>query len=133
MDAINFLSNRQMNPEDIFSTSQTMTECEEDVSGSLKNLENLLEKQVKTWWDIFTFKHYEKENLIFRSLRWEVSPQDGLIDQKYMDEWLEFFNRRGRELQALVLKRKNIKLEIVNQKIKAIQATLEPVKESNQL
>lgn len=27
----------------------------------IKTLENLLEKQIKSWWDIFTFEHYLKE------------------------------------------------------------------------
>lgn len=90
MDAFNFLSNRQLNPESIFSSNLIITDCEEDFSGMLKTIDNLLEKQIKTWWDVFMFEHYCKENLIFRSLRWEVPPQDGLNNQKYTDEWLDF-------------------------------------------
>lgn len=127
MEAINFLLNRQINSKYIFSTNQVMTECDEDFSGKLKTLENLLEKQVKTWWDMFTFEHSQKENLIFRSLRWEVAPQDGLNYQIFMDEWLEFFNKVGRELQNLVLKRKQIKLGRLNEQINAIQSKLEPI------
>lgn len=44
MDAMNFLSNRQMNPKCVFSMSQEMTDCEEDYTGILKTLDNLLEK-----------------------------------------------------------------------------------------
>lgn len=119
MESINFLSNRQMDPQCFFSFNQEVTEHDEDYTGMFKALDNLLEKQVKTWWDVFTFEHYKKENLIFRSLRWEVSPQDGLTDQKYMDEWLEF-NRVGRELQDLVLKRKRIKLAKLNDRFQFI-------------
>ena len=133
MDAIDFLSNRQISADSIFSSSQEMTDCEEDYPSILKALDNLLEKQVKAWWDVFTFEHYNKEGLIFRSLRWEVTPQDGLTDVKYMDEWLNFFNKVGKELQVLVLKRKQIKLSLINEKIKIIQKQLEPIKESEMI
>ena len=131
MEVINFLSNRQINAESVFSTNQEMAECEEDYPGTLKALENLLEKQVKAWWDVFTFEHYNKEGLIFRSLRWEVTPQDGLTDAKYMTEWLSFFNKAGKELQNLVLKRKEIKLALLNEKIQVLRNKLEPIKETS--
>lgn len=57
MDAINYLSNRQINPECILSTNQEMADCDgEYFSDMLKTLDHLLEKQVKTWWDVFTFE-----------------------------------------------------------------------------
>ncbi|XP_073471443.1 vomeronasal type-2 receptor 26-like [Aquarana catesbeiana] len=126
-------SSQQMDPECVFSSNREMADCEEDFSGTLKTFSNLLEKQIKVWWDVFTFEHYQKENLIFRSLRWEVSPQDGLNDQKYVDEWREFFNKAGRDLQSLVLSRKQIKLGLINEKIRIIQEKLEPIKDSNQI
>lgn len=133
MDPFNYLLNRQMDPECVFSSNHEMADCEEDFSGTLKTLDNPLEKQIKVWWDVFTFEHYQKENLIFRSLRWEVSPQDGLNDQQYVDEWREFFNKAGRDLQSLVLSRKQIKLGLINEKIRIIQEKLEPIKDSNQI
>lgn len=48
-----------------------------------------------------------------------------------MNGWT--FNKVGRELQGLVLKRKLIKLSMLNEKIKAIQEKLEPIKETNQM
>ncbi|XP_073465174.1 NACHT, LRR and PYD domains-containing protein 3-like [Aquarana catesbeiana] len=122
-----------MDPECVFSTSHEMIDCDEDYTGTFKNLENLLEKQIKTWWDVFTFEHYLRENLIFRSLRWEVAPQDGLNEQVFIDEWYEFFNRVGRELQTLVLKRKQIKLSKIKEKITVLQSKLEPIIDSNQM
>lgn len=133
MDLFNYLSDRQMNPEHVFSNNVEMTVDEEDFSVTLRSLENLLEKQIKVWWDVFTFKHYQKENLIFRSLRWDVPPQDGLNDPVFMEEWLAFFNKAGRELQDLVLKRKQIKLGRINENIRQLQEKLEPIKESNQM
>lgn len=133
MEVFNFLTNRQINPDNIFSANQEMAEIDEDVSGMLRSLESLLEKQIKTWWDVFTFTHYQKEKLIFRSLRWDVPPQDGLEDQCFMIEWLEFFNRVGRELQDLVLTRKQVKLGKLNEQISGIRKKLEPISESSQM
>lgn len=105
-----------MDPECVFSTNQVMTDCEEDFSWILKTLENLLEKQVKKLGGMFLHS-----NTMKKKISWEVSPQDGLNEQKYMDDWLEFFNRMRRELQHLELKRKQIKLGILNEKISLIQ------------
>lgn len=102
-----------------------MTKCDEDYTAMLKSLEYQLEKQLK--------KNIMKEKVWFsRSLRWEVSPQDGLTEQVYMDEWLEFFNKAGRELQGLVLKRERLKMNKLNESINLLHTKLEPIKESNQ-
>lgn len=92
MDGNNFLSNISFDAKSVFSANQTISDNDEDCSTLFKMLENTLEKQVKTWWDVFTFEHYLRQNLIFRSIRWEVAPQDSLTNKTFMDEWLEFFN-----------------------------------------
>ena len=105
MDSINFLSNRLLNMDSIF-TNDGGGDDELDFNSLLSTLSNTLEKQVRTWWDIATFEHYLKENIIMRSLRWEVSPQNGLDDVESSSEWLDFFNGVGFKLQQLVLRRK---------------------------
>lgn len=50
-----------------------------------------------------------------------------------MVEWLEFFNKVGRELQDLVLTRKQRKLGRINEQINIIRSKLEPMNESNQI
>lgn len=133
MEAINFLSKRQINPDSVFSSSTELGDCDEDTTSLLKNLDHLLEKLLKTWWDVFTFKHYLKEKLIFKSLRWEVPPQDALTDPSFMKEWLDFFNKAGLELQDLVLTRKEFKFTKINEQIKDIERKLEPIKGTNSI
>lgn len=104
MDIVNFFNSRTLDLESLFS-AENVSRDNTDYSGALNTLGDVLEKLVKTWWDICTFKHYLKESIIMRSLRWEVSPQDGLDDE--YTEWLEFCNGVGLKLQKLVLKNVN--------------------------
>lgn len=72
MDSINYLNNRQVDLDTLFS-SEGEWEVNEDYNGILNSLGNALEKQVSTWWGVCTFEHYLKEKIIMHSLRWEVS------------------------------------------------------------
>lgn len=98
-----------------------------DHTTALRALAHTLEKQIRTWWDISTIEIYLREDIISRGLRWDIAPQDGLEDPTSQNEWLEFFNKCGRELQALILKRKRRKMALIEEKIKALQVELEPV------
>lgn len=127
MDSIRFLSNRHLNMDSIF-TSDEEGEDSMDYNAILSALSNTLEKQVRTWWDIVTFEHYLKENIIMHSIRWEVSPQDGLDDAESSSEWLDFFNWLGFKLQQLVLRRKKRKMISLEKKISELQEKLDPIK-----
>lgn len=122
------MGSRQVDLRSIFSKSTAPQETGDHTS-ALRALSHALEKQLRTWWDISTIEMYLRENLISRGLRWDVAPQDGLDDPTSQGEWLEFFNRCGRELQALILKRKRRKMTLLEEKIKSLQLELEPVKD----
>lgn len=105
MDVIRFLSNRQIDIINLLSVEEQINP-EENYNGMITALGNALEKQVRTWWDICTIEHYLKEQIIVRSLRWEVAPQNGLDDPESMAEWLRLFNGVVLRLQELILQRK---------------------------
>lgn len=105
---------------------------QDDHKGTLLALVNALEKQIRTWWDICTMEQYLKDNIIVRSLRWEVTPQDGLDDFESMTEWLNFFNGAGLKLQELILKWKQLKMTKLVTKINELHAQLDPIKGSPQ-
>ena len=111
MDAIGFLSSRQLDLDNLFSVNEQVRQ-EKNYNSILTALGNLLEKQVRTWWDKGTIKHYLKEKIIVRSMRWEVTPQDAMDDTESVAEWLTFFNDVGLQLQDLILQeeKKNAKI-----------------------
>lgn len=131
MDAVKFLANRQIDLNSIF-TEDTEIAIEENFKSSLLSLGYALEKQVRTWWDISTMEQYVKDNIIVRSLRWEVTPQDGLDDIDSMTEWLDFFNGVGFKLQQLVLRRKQRKMAKLEGLIKELLTKLDPIKDTQQ-
>lgn len=84
MDAVQFISNRSINLDSVFTTDITPVDYVDHSLGYT------VEKQIRTWWNICTFEQYLKDNIIMRSLRWELTPQHGLIDERSMSEWLDF-------------------------------------------
>lgn len=129
MDAISFLRDRQLEVDSIFS-EELVTDVSHDLTSNLNILGFALEKQVRTWWDICTFEKYIKEKIIMRSLRWEVTPQDALDDETSTQEWLDFFNNVGIKLQELILKRKKLKMKILEKKIADLKIILDEDKDS---
>lgn len=84
-----------------------------------------MEKKVSLWWDVSTFETYLKESIVPRRLRWDVPPNDGLVDQESNDEWFKFFNEKGLELLRFLLERKRRKTKIIDQNIAGIREALE--------
>lgn len=68
-----------------------------------------------------------------QSLRWEVSPQDGLDNIDSTSEWLDFFNGVGFKLQQLISKRKRKKMVLLEKNISELQGKLDPIKGTQQL
>lgn len=132
MDALQFLSSRTIDINAIFAINEQAT-AQSNINGVLTALGNVLEKLVRTWWDICTFEQYIKEKILVRSSRWEVAPQDGLDDPESMQEWYEFFTNMGFKLQDLVLARKRKKMSILEGKINEFRLQLEPVKGTQQV
>lgn len=132
MDVLRYLSNRHIDVDALF-TSYEPTTTQTNYNGAMSALGHVLEKQVRTWWDICSLEQYIKEKVIIRSLRWDVTPQDGLDDQGSMQEWLDFFNGVGFKLQQLVLQRKKRKMANLESRINDLQQQLDPIKDSQQI
>lgn len=131
MDIFRYLQSRQIDLDSLFSVDE-QPPTDENFDNLFISLGNALEKQIRTWWDICTIEHYLKERIILRSLRWEVTPQDGLDDPASMQDWLDFFNGVGLKLQQLVLERKKKKMTKLETIIKELQQQLEPIKDLQQ-
>lgn len=81
MNAIQFINNRQIDLNTIFSVNAQLT-TEENYDDVMTALCCALEKQLRAWWDVCTVEHYLKQKTIARNLRWEVTPLDGLDDSE---------------------------------------------------
>ncbi|PIO13460.1 hypothetical protein AB205_0035140, partial [Aquarana catesbeiana] len=92
----------------------------------------LFEKKIKTWWDIVTFEQYLTAKLIPRRLRWEVPPNDGLMDDYSMKEWGDFFTSKGLELIDFLLSRKRRKMILLETQIAELKSSIESHKESEE-
>lgn len=61
-----FVNNTIFNAEDFFA----QTSGNLDINQDFKQLKSALDKQVRTWWDVFTLGKYVKDNNTPRHLRW---------------------------------------------------------------
>lgn len=87
----------------------------------MRKLGHNMEKKVSLWWDVNTFDRYIKASIVPRHLRWEVPPNDGLIDPDSVDEWFRF---------TFLLKRKQKKIRKIDQTIAKLKDQLETHKET---
>lgn len=60
-----------------------------DLGGLFMRLKNLTVSEIHAQWDIAFFEQYLSDNIVPRSLWWEISPQKG---EMQLDEWFEYFN-----------------------------------------
>ena len=130
MDVFQYLEKRDIKITDVFS--RNASEPVNDIAQSFRKLGHLFEKKTKTWWDIVSFEQYLTSKLIPRRLRWDVPPNDGLVDIDSISEWSSFFIKKGMELMELLLVRKQRKLKILNSQINDITTILEPLKDSEE-
>lgn len=72
MDIFEYRASRVVNTEGVFKVYK---EDEGDLSGLFTRLKNLTVSETHTQWDIAYLETYVKNNMVPRSLRWEVSPQ----------------------------------------------------------
>lgn len=132
MEVFSFMEKRKINLEEVFSTTNTSKNRTADLESLMRKLGHNMEKKVSLWWDISTFETYLKESFVPRRLRWDVPPNDGLVDQESNDEWLKFFNDKGLELLRFLLERKQRKTKIIDQNIAEIREELEVFKETTE-
>lgn len=131
MDIFQYLEKREIKLGEIFSRKQNTQEANELALG-FRKLGHLFEKKVKTWWDIVSFEQYLAEKLIPRRLRWEVPPNDGLMDNDSLKEWGDFFTSKGLELVGFLLSRKRRKMTQLDIQIMELKSTMESHKESEE-
>lgn len=115
-----------------FFSRNSSNELINDMSQSFKKLGHIFEKKIKTWWDITSFEQNLSAQLIPRSLRWDLPPNDGLVDEDSMSEWSGFFIKKGFELLELLLTRKRRKMRTLDSQIKDITSSLESLKDSEE-
>lgn len=92
-------------------------------------LKNLTVSETHTQWDIAYLETYVKNNMVPRSLRWEVSPQKGDV---LLEDWFKYFNEAGVNLLTYFIERKSAKLLHLDEEIKTLKDKLNPLRESNE-
>lgn len=101
----------------------------DDLAGCFLRLKNLTITEVHARWDIAYLEEYIKENMVPRSLRWEVNPQK---EDNELGEWFKYFNEAGVGfLQFLVAKKKR-KLTMLDLEINTIRSKLAPFKDDQE-
>lgn len=109
MDVFTYMESRHINLDEVFNPQNHTRKT--DLESLMRKLGHHMEKKVNLWWDTNTFERYIRENIVPRRLRWEVPPNDDLMDKEMMGEWFEFFNSKSLECLMFLLERKQKKNE----------------------
>lgn len=83
-----------------------------------------MDKKSNIWWDQSTMRKYLKDGMVPRKLRWDVPINDGLLGDDDVEEWYTFFAGKGREIMEFLMKRKQRKLNLLENQIKDIRDKL---------
>lgn len=129
MDVFSYVESREIILTDVFSKA-TVNSNQGDLTFSFRKLGHLFEKKIKTWWDIVSIEQYLSAELIPRRLRWDIPPNDGLLDEESNKEWRGFFVSKGLELLGLLLSHKQRKKKWLESQIKEIADRIEPFKDT---
>ena len=127
MDIFDFRSKRVVNLEGVFDTTPITPGS--DVGGLFLRLKNLLVAEIHTQWDIAFLETYIKGAMVPRSLRWEVSPQQGDTD---LMGWFKYFNDSGVAFLRFLLTRRTDKLTRLDNEIELVKDLLTPFKNGDE-
>lgn len=128
MDIFNFMENRTVVLEEVFTTNNSSDTG--DLDTNFRKFGHLMEKKVSLWWDITTHEQYIKEKTVPRRLRWDIPINDGIIDEDGVSEWYKFFNEKGIEVLQFLVRRKQRKVAMINQQIAECKIALKAHKET---
>lgn len=124
-----FLEQREVRLNVVFSDTQSSNNPD-DLSICFKKLGYVFEKKIKAWWDIASFLQYIKCKLVPKRLRWDLPPNDGLVDDESLLELQYFFDKKGQELLELLLVRKQRKIKVLDKQIVDLKNKIEPLQDS---
>ena len=127
MDIFDFRSKRVVNLEGVFDTTPSAPGS--NVGGLFMRLKNLMVAEIHTQWDIAFLETYVKASMVPRSLRWEVSPQQGDTD---VAGWYKYFNDSGVAFLRFLGQRRIDKLATLDDEIKSVKELLTPFKDSDE-
>lgn len=93
------------------------------MGGLFVRLKNLMVSEIHTQCDIAFLEQYVSDDMVPKSLRWEVSPQKG---ESKLQEWYKYFNEAGVKFLEFLVQRKKCKLTRLDIEIKLIKDKLLP-------
>lgn len=120
MDIFEYHSNRKLAVEEVFDTTSVDST---NLRGIFMRLKNVMVAELHASWDIVFLEKYSQEKMIPRSLRWNISPDQGDND---LTEWFQFFNGAGISLLNFLIDRKRKKVFRLNKEISEIKEKLTP-------
>lgn len=120
MDIFEYHSKRKLAVEEVFDTTSVDST---NLRGTFMRLKNVMIAELHASWDIVFLEKYAQEKMTPRSLRWNISPDQG--DNDLLD-WFQFFNGAGISLLNFLIDRKRKKVFRLNKEILEIKERLTP-------
>lgn len=117
MDVFDYRASHKVNTEGVFIA----TGNEMEIGGLFLRLKNVMTTELHLQWDLVFLQQYISEQMVPRSLRWEVQPQQGETDP---DSWFKYFNDAGISFLNVLISKKNSRLLSLDREIKELKDKL---------
>ena len=124
MEVFSFLARRRPDMGDPFENFEDTTAV--NLEQGFKQLKNVMDKQIRVWWDIATLEKYKQAHITPRRLRWDVGPNDGLTEDGLTQAWYNFFNGCENKLLDIIIDRRKIKLNKIETTINGLKESMTP-------
>lgn len=124
MDIFEFRSSRCIDLKDAFNNVDDSQN--NDLGGLFMKLKNLMIAEIHGNWDVAFLEKYLEDQMVPRSLRFEITPQD---DESDISGWYKYFNDVGLDLLHFLIGRKRRKLNKLDEDITEVKLKLTPYKE----
>lgn len=124
MDIFEFRSSRCIDLKGVFNDAADQQN--NDLGGLFMRLKNLMVAEIHGNWDVAFLEKYLDDQMVPRSLRFEVSPHE---DDTDIPGWYKYFNDVGLDLLRFLIGRKRRKLNKLDEEISEVKTKLIPYKE----
>lgn len=112
---------------DIFNSSDIPTELESDSKQLMWDLEKLLMKETKIWWDFTTLKKYVEFKMVPRGLRLKKIPTT-IYNDSFLEKWNSILTTCSFKLIDLIISFEETELNVTRDEIKVAQDNLKKLK-----
>lgn len=123
MDIFSYVASKSINANQVFQATHEPLE-RPSINTQFKQLRNVLNKQLRMWWDITTLEQYVSKSMVPQRLRWDMKIYEGYETDESEVFWKTFFNQCGLSLLEKLIERKKLRLQELDIEVQTLKGEM---------